>query len=166
MATGGAQHHPPERVKNLAHWLGTRWLILLVVVTCVVMGLANALRLGPPFGPPSWVALYAYVPFTDVLYPAFFVVAGAFAAIGLWHTDALRLSYCLVFGLFVIWGGVGLVLTALGQPGGNVQGSLANFLCAGAYLTLAQKVGESTRSDATNVEVAKLTEQVREFDGR
>lgn len=151
---------------SLARRLCAHWLSLLVIVSCVLMGLANALRLGPPFGPPSWVALYAYVPFTELLYPAFFVVAGGFATIGLWRTDALRLSYCLVFGLFVIWGGVGMVLTILGQPGGNVQGSFANFLCAGAYLTLAQKVGESTRGDATNREVAKLTEQVREFDER
>lgn len=135
------------------------------MLTCIVMGLANAFRLGAPFGPPSWLALYQYVPFTDVLYPAGFVVAGGFAAIGIWRADALRISYCLVFGLFLIWGAVGLVLTILGQPGGNVQGSLANFLCSGAYLVLAQYVEVGTRGDAMAKEVAKLDVKVREIDG-
>lgn len=134
------------------------WLSALVVVACLVIGLAG------PLNPPSWEALYRTVPGSAWVYPAGFVFNAGLAAIGVWRARALLWSFRLCFGLFLIWGVAGLVLTVTGQSGGNWRGTFANFLCAGFALGLAYYVGVGTRGDRVNVQVVRLAEKVHQAE--
>lgn len=135
-------------MNTLAHRLS-----VLFATACLVMGLATPLGIGPPFLPPSWLALYQWIPFANVIYPGTFVVTGVVAFAGIWYVPALRLSCWMVFALHLIWGSVGLILTVWGLPGGNVPGSFANLMTAGLALVVASSVPIGVRVDALNHEI-------------
>lgn len=141
------------------------WLSVWTAITCITMGLASPLGIGPRFLPPSWSALFAVVPGSDLVYPGLFTIAGVVAVIGIRSPLALRIGCLMNCLLFLTWGLVGLYLTLEGLAGGNVQGSFANLRQAGLDLVLAYYVGVGTRGDATDKVVAKLAEKVREADG-
>lgn len=137
------------------------WLSLLTAIVHLTTGISQLTGYGPPFIPPSWATLYELSAYANEVWLGLYTLVGVVAAVGVWKSNALRVSCWLATLLYLVWGLVGLYNTWRGAPGGNIPGSLTNLQLAGAMFVLAYYVNVGVRGDEIDERLPKLAEAIK-----
>lgn len=138
------------------------WLSAFAAITHLTIGMSELTRIGPRFLPPSWQVIYMVLPDGfDWTYPWLWAMTGVMFMAGIVSPRVLRLGFRLSALLFLSWGLAGIPAMALGL-GSNIPGTVANIFTAGGMWVLSHYVRLGVQGDATNAQVVRLAEQLRQ----
>lgn len=124
-------------------------------VCLVIIGFPGAFP-GPTFLPPSWRALWGFLPnWIDWVWPLIFVIAALLMFVGIFSARVMVPGFILGAVAYLIWGFASMYVWATNQDG-SIPGSVTYFLVVGYMIHTAYTVHRDRGTDGKVAEIERV----------